>query len=208
MINLFIADDHAILREGLKRILEDDTNIRIVGEANSGDETLKKLKNSGADILLLDISMPGPGFLEIIHRIKKYDLNIQILILSAHHEEQYAIRSIQAGADGYLTKDRSPDELEKAIYKIMNGGKYISESLAENLAELLQTGSQKEAHVILSDREFQIFSLLGKGNKLNSIADLLSLSPKTVSTYRARSLEKMGFKDNADIIRYAIELGL
>lgn len=213
MIKVFIADDHAMVREGLKSILLKNKDLSVVGEASDGNETLRKIRNIKVDVLLLDISMPGLGFLDILKCIAGMDKKEKpgrTLILTTHSEEQYAMRSLKAGADGYLTKEHSPEELINAIFKLNKGEKYISQSLSENMVDmLLHPGKKtKDLHQQLSNREYQIFFMLAKGVSTKDIAANISLSSKTVSTYRSRLLKKMGMKSNADIIRYVIENNL
>lgn len=205
MLNLFIADDNTIVREGLKRILNDTPNMHVVGESNNSNEILNKVRSSKIDVILLDMSMRGPGTLQFLQRILQYDSELRVLILSAYIEDQYVIRFLKAGASGYFVKSQSSEELINAINKIASDGKYISQSTAEILADKLKSGISKVPFEELSDREFQIFRMLGNGNTNGEIANSLSLSPKTISTYRNRLLKKLGFKNNADIIRYSIE---
>ncbi|MFQ5757673.1 MAG: response regulator [Acidiferrobacterales bacterium] len=207
MIRLLIADDHPIVREGLKRIVAECPDMQVVGEATDGNEVLAKSKEGNADILLLDVAMPGPRFLDNMRHLRAEAQNLRILVLSIHPEDSYALQALRAGAAGYLTKDRSPQELAEAVRRIYQGRKYITSSLAEKLAsELEQT--QQEPHKVLSDREYEVFCLLGAGKSVKEIAFDLVLSAKTVSTYRARILEKMQLKSNAELIRYAIQKGL
>ena len=208
MIRLLIADDHPIVREGLKRILAESPDIQLAGEAVDGNEVLSLCENDDFDVLLLDISMPGPGFLEILQRLEAKHPLIRILVLSMHPEDHYAIRAIKAGAAGYLTKDHSPEELAKAVRRVYRGFRYITPTLAEDLATLLKADGATQLHEKLSNREYQVFHMIGSGKDTKTIAALLSLSPKTVSTYRSRILDKMELRSNAEIIRYAIEHGL
>lgn len=205
MINIFIADDHQMVREGIRRIVEDKDNMQVCGEAEDGEKLVELLKTASVDVLLLDISMPGPGFLETLRRVIRTYPEIKILVLSAHAEEQYAKRSFKAGAKGYLTKNHSPEELVVAIERINNGGKYISQTLAEKLAFEIDKPDLEQPHESLSQREYQILCLLGSGKTVSIIAEDLSLSPKTVSTYRSRILEKMNLKDNSEIMRYVMD---
>ena len=205
MIRLLIADDHPIVREGLKRIIANYQDIQLVGEAVNGDEVLALCAKQEADVLLLDISMPGPGFLEILHRIEvKYPL-LRTLVLSMHTENHYVIRAIKAGAAGYLSKNHSPEELAHAIHHIHKGFSYVSPALAETLVSALQSRGSSALHQQLSDREYQVLSLMGSGKDTHGIATLLSLSPKTIGTYRTRIQNKLGLKSSAELIRYAIE---
>jgi Response regulator containing a CheY-like receiver domain and an HTH DNA-binding domain len=206
-IRLLIADDHAIIREGLKLIIEAHPDMHIVGEARNGDEVLSQIKTNIIDVLLLDISMPGLEFLSIMQYLKEAYPGIKILVLSVHPEEHYAVRVLRAGARGYIEKSHSMEELLKAIRLISKGHTYITPRLAEKLLLKVNPDTAQPVHDKLSDREFQIFLLISAGNTVKDIASLLSLNPKTVSTYRARILEKMGFKNNSELIRYSIENG-
>ena len=208
MIRLLIADDHPIVREGLKRIIADCPDIQLADEANDGNEVLSKCEHENPDVVLLDISMPGPGFLEILHRLELKHPLIRTLVLSIHPEDQYAIRAIKAGAAGYLTKNHTPEELAKAIRRVYRGYRYITPTLAEGLATLLEADGEVQLHEKLSNREYQVFHMIGSGKDTKVIAAQLSLSPKTVSTYRSRILDKMKLKSKAELIRYAIEHGL
>ena len=208
MIRLLIADDHPIVREGLKRIIAECTDIQLVGEAVNGEEVLDLCSKLEIDVILLDISMPGPGFIDILNRLElKYPL-LRILVLSMHSEDHYAIRAIKAGAEGYLTKNHSPEELATAIRHVYRGNKYVTPSLAERLASMLNAKTDNPLHETLSNREYQILCLIGSGNDTRDIASKLSLSPKTISTYRTRIFDKMGFKANSELIRYALEHNL
>jgi len=205
MIKVLIADDHAIVREGLKQILSDIPDIKVFQEAANGDEVLKMIRHDGWDILLLDIAMPGKNVLELIKLAKQQHASLPILILSMYPEDQYAIRMLRAGADGYLCKESAPEQLVEAIRRLSQGGKYISVALSEKLITEIQTKPTKPHHNILTDREFQVFCAIAAGQGITEIAKKMSLSPKTVSTYRARLLKKMQMHNNAEIIRYAVE---
>jgi DNA-binding NarL/FixJ family response regulator len=205
MIKLLIADDHPIVREGLKQILKDDPDIVVLGEANDGKEALNKIRKEKYDVVLLDISMPKRNGVEILDEVRKEKVQPRILILSIHPEEQYAIRALRAGAYGYITKDSAPNELISAIKKISMGKKYISPSLAEKLVGNLGVSLDKTPHEVLSSREFQILLLLASGKRETEIATELFLSIKTVSTYKARILRKMKMKSTFEIIYYAIK---
>ena len=179
--------------------------MKVVEEVEDGNQLLSRLDSLKLDIILLDISMPGPGFLELMRRLSAFGNGFRVLILSTHPEEQYALRALKSGASGYLTKNHSPEELLAAIRRIDKGGRYISQSLGEQLAkELTVAKGETDAHDGLSDREYQILCLLAGGSRSTDIAHKLSLSPKTISTYRTRIFEKMGFKNNAQLIRYAV----
>jgi two-component system, NarL family, invasion response regulator UvrY len=208
MIRLMIADDHPIVRKGLRRIVEDAPGLEVVGEVGSGLELLERLPRVPADIVLLDVSMPGLRFLEVLQRLRAEHPTVAVLVLSVHPEDQYAVRALRAGASGYLTKDHSPEELTEAIRRVYRGNKYVSALLAERLAADLAGGSRNIRHELLSDREYEVLCLLGSGRTVKEIAHSLELSPKTVSTYRTRVLEKMGATTNADLVRYASQHGL
>jgi two-component system invasion response regulator UvrY len=205
MIRILIADDHTIVREGLKQILAETPDMAVAGEACNGQEVLEKIWKNDYDVVLLDISMPGRSGLDILKEIKSERPKISVLILSMYSEEQYAIRALRAGASGYMTKEGAPDELIEAIRKVSQGRKYISPSLAEKLAFNLESGSEKAPHEDLSDREYQVMCMIASGKTIKEIADELSLSVKTISTYRSRILEKMGMKSNAALTHYAMQ---
>ena len=208
MIKVLIADDHPIVRQGLRQILSEIPDMVVAGEAVNGQEALDQVRAGGWDVLVLDITMPDRSGLDILKELKHQQPHLPVLVLSIHAEEQFAVRLLKAGASGYLTKENAPDELVKAIRKVVDGGKYISQSLAESLAFSLDVASDRPRHEMLSDREFQVMQLMASGKTLTEIAEELSLSAKTVSTYRTRLLEKMNLKTNAEIVRYAIENGL
>lgn len=203
MISLLIADDHPVVREGLKRIVVECTDIRVAAEAQNSAEVLEKIKFETIDVVLLDISMPGDGFLQTLQNIRSISPRTKVLVLSIHGEDQYGVRALKAGASGYLTKDRSTHELAEAIRCVYCGKQYMSASLGEKLFDREAAGSPK--HLVLSNREFEVMGLLTSGCSISSIADKLQLSPKTVSTYRTRILEKMKFSSNAELVRYAVE---
>ena len=208
MIKVLIADDHPIVRQGLRQILSDISDMEVAGEAVNAQETLDQVRAGGWDVLVLDITMPDRSGFDILKELKHEQPDLPVLVLSIHAEEQFAVRVLKAGASGYLTKENAPGDLVKAIRKVVDGGKYISPDLAERLAFGLDTSSGQPRHETLSDREFQVMQMMASGRTLAEIAGELSLSTKTVSTYRTRLLEKMNFKTNAEIIRYAIENGL
>ncbi|HVT60328.1 MAG TPA: response regulator transcription factor [Thermoanaerobaculia bacterium] len=208
MIKVLIADDHVIFREGLKRILETALGIEVVAEAASGEEALQRAWDSSPNVVLLDVSMPGRGGIETVQEFKRRDSKIKILMLTAHPEDHFAVRCLREGADGYVTKNAAPEQLVAALRKIANGGKYVSPSLAERLAFNLDASFERPEHERLSARELQVLLLISAGMTASAIAVDLHLSVKTVSTYRARILEKMHMKTNAEIMHYAIELGL
>ena len=200
-----IADDHDIVREGIKSIAAKYADIEVVAEAADGDEIISQIKQQPVDLLLLDISMPGPGFLNIMQHIEKKYPEIMVLVLSMHSENNYARRALAAGAKGYIEKSRTNEELYLAISQIIKGKRYISPRLKERLFQDSDAGIERPIHDTLSNRELQILLLIGEGNKLSDIASELCLSPKTVSTYRSRILDKMGLKHNNELIRYAID---
>lgn len=208
MIKLLIADDHTLVREGLKQILNDISEVEVSGEARNGQEVIDKVSTNHYDLILLDISFPGKSGLDVLKRLRALKPELPVIILSMHPEDQYAIRSLKAGASGYLTKESSPQELIGAILKVANGRKYISPSIVEKLAFALETNAGIPAHEKLSDREYQVMCLIASGKRVKEIADSLSLSVKTISTHRARILKKMSMKTNAQLTYYAIKNAL
>ncbi|HYU00286.1 MAG TPA: response regulator transcription factor [Gemmatimonadales bacterium] len=207
-IRIFIADDHPIVRQGLRRIVEADSGMVISGEAVDATALLAGLETKATDLVLLDVSMPGGLFLETLKELRTRHPTIRVLALSVHPEDEWAVRALRAGASGYLTKDHSPDQLLDAIRRVYRGGKYVSPTLAERLATHLDGGGQRPPHELLSDREFEVMRRLGSGLTVSQIASELALSAKTVSTYRTRILEKMAVATNADLVRYAARYGL
>ena len=207
-IRIFIADDHPIVRQGLRRIVEEDAGLVLSGEAGDATALLKALETAATDLVLLDVSMPGGPFLETLRALRERHPTIRVLVLSVHPEDQWAVRALKAGASGYLTKDHSPDQLLEAIRRVYRGGKYVSPTLAERLASQLDNGGQRAPHELLSDREFEVMRRLGSGLTVSQIATELGLSAKTVSTYRTRILEKMAVATNADLVQYAARYGL
>jgi len=205
MIKILIADDHPIVRKGLKDIIKETSDMEVVDEASNGQEVLEKVRKNDFDIVVLDISMPGRNGLEILKELKSEKPEISVLILSVHPEDQYAIRVLKAGASGYLTKDSAPDELISAIRKVSMGRKYVSSALAEKLASALELGDKRPLHETLSDREYEVMCMIASGKTTKEIAKGLFLSVKTVSTYRSRILEKMHMKSNAELTHYAIK---
>ncbi|MBP8626459.1 MAG: response regulator transcription factor [Syntrophorhabdales bacterium] len=208
MIKILIADDHAVVRAGIKQILTGQEDIVVEDEAGSGQEVINYLTKRHYDLILLDISMPGRSGLEILEDIKSLQPRLPVLILSMHPEEQYAVRTLRAGAAGYLTKASAPQELITAIRKVSQGGKYVTSSLAEKLAFELDANSEKPIHETLSNREYQVMLMLASGKTVTDIAKELCLSPKTISTYRMRILEKMNMKKNAELTLYAVRNSL
>ena len=204
MIKVLVADDHSIIRQGLRQILEDTSDMRVTGEAENGVQALQIAQEGDYDLLLLDITLQDKNGIEVLKQIKKSRPQLPVLILSMHPEAQYALRSLKAGASGYLNKQSAPTELINAIRQVASGKKYISGQLAEQLALGLSQGYQELSHQTLSNREYQTLCLMASGKKLSEMADIMSLSPKTVSVYRARLLEKMKLKTNAEAIHYAI----
>ncbi|MFA6003496.1 MAG: response regulator transcription factor [Elusimicrobiota bacterium] len=205
MISVCVVDDHEVVRRGIRQILSETPDIRVVDEAASGEELLKKLAVKRFDVILLDISMPGRGGLEALKEVKARIPKLPVLMLTMHSEDQYAVRAIKLGADGYLTKELVSDSLAAAIRKLVSGGKYITPSLAEGLVDELGAGRSALPHESLSDREYQVFGMLARGKSVTGIAKELGLSAKTISTNRARLLAKMGLHNNAEIVYYAIQ---
>lgn len=208
MIRLLIADDHPIVRAGLRRIAEEDRSISVTAEAANGDEALAALGKVAVDVVLLDISMPGPPFTDTLHRMRERHPSVRVLVLSTHPEDQWAVRALRAGASGYLTKDHSPDQLLDAVRRVHRGGRFVSPTLAEKLAARLGPDIAGAPHERLSDREFEVLRRLGAGRSVKEAAAELDLSPKTVSTYRTRLMEKMHFTSTSDLVRYAAQHGL
>jgi len=205
MTKILIADDHTIVRRGLKQILFEGFPFAFIEEVADAEELIKKVMKEEWDVVISDLSMPGRSGLESLHQIKQYYPKLPVLILSVHPEEQYAIRVLKAGASGYLNKDLAPEELVKAVNCVLEGKKYITSSIAEKLASAFDMDSEKAPHEFLSDREFEVLKLIAGGKSVSDIAEQLSLSVTTVSTYRARIMAKMNLKTNADLILYAIE---
>jgi len=205
MIRILIADDHTIVREGLKQILAETPDMVAADEASNGQDVLDKVWKNDYDVVLLDISMPGRSGLDILKQLKSDRPKLQVLILSMYSEEQYAMRALRAGASGYMTKESAPDELIEAIRKVAQGRKYVSPSLAEKLAISLEVGEEKPPHETLSDREYQVMCMIASGKTVKEIAEELSLSVKTISTYRTRILEKLRLKTNAAVVHYAVQ---
>lgn len=205
MIRVLLADDHAIVRAGLKEILADTGDIEVTGEATNGQEALGQVRAGDFDLAVLDMSMPGRSGIDLIKLLKSEKPSLRILVLSMHSESQYAVRALRAGASGYLGKDSAADELVAAIRRIAAGGAYVSPETAQRLALDVGRTSDAPPHTRLSDREFQVFQLIADGEKVGEIAKRLSLSVKTVSTHKTRILEKLGLSSQGDLIRYAIE---
>jgi DNA-binding NarL/FixJ family response regulator len=205
VIRIVIADDHAILRQGLRQILLLEADFAVVGEASNHGEVLQLLRNGPCDVLLLDIAMPGKNGIDTLKRVKEELPKLPVLVLSMYPEDQYAIRALKAGAAGYLTKVTASDQLVRAIRQVTRGRRYITAELAESLAENVSGGQAASAHELLSDREFQTLRLIAAGRTLAQIGEELTLSPKTVSVYRARILAKLHLLTNAELTRYALE---
>jgi DNA-binding NarL/FixJ family response regulator len=208
MTRVLIADDHALVRAGLRQYLQQNGRFASIAEASSGSQALDMLRGARFDLLILDINMPDRGGLDILKHVRASYPETRVLVLSAYPERQYAVNVLKAGASGYLSKESAPDELMKAVSQVMAGKRYVSSSLAELLVSELDSDHDKPLHAGLSEREFQIFCKLASGQSVSEIASELSLSVKTVSTYRTRVLEKMSFKSNADITSYALRNGL
>jgi DNA-binding NarL/FixJ family response regulator len=208
VIRILVADDHAVVREGLKRIVTENADMSVVGEAGSGHEVLDFVRGHECDVVLLDLAMPGKDGLDTLKELKLLRPQLPVLVLSVYPEEQYAVRLLRAGAAGYLTKESAPEELVAAIRKVSRGGRYVSAALAEQLAGLLGAETDRPPHEALSDREFRVMLMLASGKTASEVAGALCLSVKTVSTYRSRALRKMGLRNNAELSFYAVRHGL
>jgi len=207
-MKILIADDHSIVREGLKQYVKTLDEVKLINDADNGDEAWTKIKDGGYDLVILDVSMPGMSGLDVLQKIKERKLKTHVLILSVYPQEQFAIRAFKMGAAGYLSKDSAFEELTLAIRKIAMGGRYIASAFAEKLAFNGYDSSSGKPHEKLSEREFQVMVMLAKGKSVMEIAKEIFISDKTVSTYRARILEKMGMKKNAELTIYAIKNNL
>jgi DNA-binding NarL/FixJ family response regulator len=207
-MRILITDDHALIRMGLKQLLQAGIGRAVIGEASNASEALQQISDKEWDIVILDITMPGRSGVDILRDIKMLRPKLPVLVLTACSEDQFAMRVLKVGAAGFVRKEMAPTELITAIKKVMSGGKYISQSLAEKLATHLQEDTEIPVHETLSDREYEVMRLLAKGNTPTEVAKMLSLSVKTVSTYRTRILEKLHLRTNAELTYYAIKNGL
>lgn len=207
-VRIVLADDHAIVREGLKRLVGDVADFEVAGEAADGTEVMRIVRATDFDVLVLDLSMPGRSGMELIKLVKAEKPRLRILVLSMHQEMQYAVRAIKSGASGYLTKESAPAQLEQAIRKIAAGGAYISAEVAEQLALGAMPGADALPHESLSDREFEVFRLLVSGEAVSDIAAKLNLSVKTVSTHKSNLMQKLGLANQTELVRYALKHGL
>lgn len=207
-IHVLIADDHAIVRQGLKQILSETEDMLVTGEADDGAEALGLARQQPWDVFLLDVSMPNRNGIDTLKQLKKEFPRLPVLILSMHPEEQYAVRALKAGASGYLTKQSAPEQLVNAIRQVASGKKYLSPAVAQQLADAISEATDKSPHERITDREYQVLKLIAAGKTQTQIAETLNLGVATVSTYRARLLEKMGLKSTAELIRYGLEHGL
>jgi DNA-binding NarL/FixJ family response regulator len=206
-MRVLVVDDHAIVREGMKRVLVEEENL-VVGEASSARDALRRVRAERWDVVVLDLSLPDRSGLDVLAEIKAMDPTLRVLVLTVFGEEIYAVRVLKAGADGFLTKESVPDELLKAVRKVASGQRYLTRSLAEKLAWRFSVGDEVAGHEALSDRELQVLCMLASGRRMTAVAAELGLSIKTVSTYRARILTKMGLNTTAELIQYAIRNGL
>jgi two-component system, NarL family, invasion response regulator UvrY len=208
VIRVLVADDHAIVRRGLRELLGETPDVEVAAEAATSSEALECVRRQPLDVVVLDLSLPGRGGLDLLADIKAERAELPVLILTVHPEDQYAVRALKAGASGYITKESAPEVLVDAVRRAAAGGRYVSPTLAEKLALYLDGARRCEPHEALSDREFQVFRLLAGGRTVGQIAEELSLSVKTVSTYRSRVLEKMGLRTNAELTQYAFRNNL
>ena len=205
---VIIADDHALVRRGFAELLREMSDLEVVGEAASGDELLALVRERPADVVVMDMNMPGPSGLDLVKSLKAERPGLPLLVLSAHPEDQYAVRVVRAGAMGYLTKASAEADLVDAVRRVAEGKRFLTRTLAEALLDALDANAEEIPHAALSDREYQVLRLLASGNTVGGIAEQLSLSVKTISTYRARLLQKMGMSNNAELTRYALENNL
>ena len=205
MTSILVADDHAIVRKGLVQIISSAMGLEVTGEASNGGEVIDMMRKGSYDVLVLDLNMPDQSGLDTLKQVKSEYPDLPVLILSVHGENQYAVRVLKAGASGYLTKESAPDQLVAAIRRVAEGKRYLSPAAAELLIEVLDGDADQPVHAMLSDREFQVMKMLAMGKSVMEIGDILSLSVKTISTYRSRVMEKMKMKSNAELARYALE---
>jgi DNA-binding NarL/FixJ family response regulator len=208
VINVLVVDDHAVVREGLKRIISENSGMTVSAEASDGNEALRLVGKTPCDVVVLDLALPEKNGLDVLKQLHAEAPRLPVLVLSMHSEDQYAVRVLRAGAAGYLTKESAPVKLVNAIRKVVRGGKYVSPEVAEKLILELEPNSQKAPHELLSDREYQVLCMIASGKTVTEIANILALSVKTISTYRVRILDKLKMKSNADLTRYAIKQGL
>jgi two-component system, NarL family, invasion response regulator UvrY len=205
VIRVLLADDHPVVRAGLRQILAEAPDITVVGEAADGSAVVEQAAGTRPDVVLLDVTMPGTGFITLVRNLRRHHPHMALLVLSVHPEDQYAVRAFRAGASGYLSKERSPELLLAAIRKVAAGGRYVPDSVVDRLVTRLDRESAGELHESLSDREYEVLCLLGGGRTVSDVAAELQLSPKTVSTFRTRILRKMRLRSNAELIRYTLE---
>lgn len=208
MINVCVVDDHAVVREGLKRIITENQGMSVTAEAADGREALRVIRNKPCDVVVLDITMPDKSGLDVLKQLRTDSPELPVLVLSVHAEDQYAVRVLRAGAAGYLTKESAPAKLVQAIRTVVRGGKYMSPAIVDKMLTQNQRDPAQTLHESLSDREYQVLCLIASGKTVSTIAEHLSLSVKTVSTYRVRILEKLDMKTNAELTHYAIREGL
>ncbi|MBI4776476.1 MAG: response regulator transcription factor [Deltaproteobacteria bacterium] len=208
MLKVFLADDHSVVREGLKRILTDEFKMVAYGEAENGAEVMELVRKQYWDFLILDITMPGRSGFDLLPDLREERPDLPVLVLSMHSEDQFALRVLKAGASGYITKGKAPREVLSAVKRILEGGKYVSPSFAQRMVVDLATGGEQPQHGNLSQREFQVLRMIASGDTLTEIAGTLSLSVKSISTYRARLLDKLELRSNAELTEYALEHGI
>jgi len=208
MIRIVVADDHAVVREGLKHIVSSSAGMQVVGEAGHGDEVMQAVRGLDFDLLMLDLSMPGKSGMELIRWVRREKPGLSVLVLSMHEETQYAVRAIQSGANGYLNKDSAPAQLEQALRRIASGGAWVSAEVAQQLAAGGAGATARAPHEALTAREFQVFEALVAGESVTAVAQRLHLSVKTVSTHKANLMHKLGVDNASDLVRYAIRHGL
>ena len=208
MIRVFVTDDHVLIREGLTKLLRQESDMKVVGEARCASDTLALIDKAAPDVLVLDLVLPDRPGLEVLKEVKKRSPHVRVLILSMFPEDRFALRTLKAGADGYLTKEGAAEELVAALRKVASGRKYVSQAMSQKLLESIQDGGDDAPHEGLSDREFQIFRMIAQGKTVSHIAEELALSVSTVNTHRMHILEKMGMHSNSELMHYAIENGL